>query len=169
MVGTYVTEQQRMIDRIKCIAFREAHDADAIFINRQWIADNTTRFVSEWWEKSYSQCFADYSNVGAKSKLSEALFVKQMVNKGKAILKDIAEKQTEYITGRTVNNYRQREGIKPFHVIPKPLKSETHISDRLWLCNWLNDWTAEDFLHLAPSDEFYIWTVRRPNYQNDRI
>ena len=64
MAGTYDTEQQRMIDKIKCIAFREAHDAGAIFINRQWIADKihrTTRFVSEWWEKSYSQYFADYS------------------------------------------------------------------------------------------------------------
>ena len=64
MAGTYDTEQQRMIDRIKCITFREAHDAGAIFINRQWIANKTrriTRFVSQWWEKSYSQCFADYS------------------------------------------------------------------------------------------------------------
>ena len=50
MADTYDTEQQKMIDRIKHIAFREAHDADAIFINRQWIADKihrTTRFVSE--------------------------------------------------------------------------------------------------------------------------
>ena len=64
MTGTYDTEQQRMIDRIKCITFREAHDAGAIFINKQWIVDKihrTTRFASEWWEKSYSQCFADYS------------------------------------------------------------------------------------------------------------
>jgi hypothetical protein len=59
--------------------------------------------------------------------------------------------------------------LKPFHVIPKALKSETHISDRLWLCNWLRDWTEEDFVHLAPSDEFFVWAVRRPNYQNDRI
>ena len=88
---------------------------------------------------------------------------------GPVVAKDIAEKQKEYVTGRTVNNCRHREGIKPFHVISKPPKSETHISDRLWLCDWLKDWTAEDFLHLAPSDEFYIWTVRRPNYQNDRI
>ncbi|CAF2527324.1 unnamed protein product [Rotaria sp. Silwood2] len=41
--------------------------------------------------------------------------------------------------------------------------------NRLWLCDWLKDWTEEDFLHLAPSDEFYVWVVRRPNYQNDRI
>jgi hypothetical protein len=24
-------------------------------------------------------------------------------------------------------------------------------------------------MHLAPSDEFFVWTVRRPNYQNDRV
>jgi hypothetical protein len=33
----------------------------------------------------------------------------------------------------------------------------------------LRDWTEEDFVHLAPSDEFFVWAVRRPNYQNDRI
>ena len=33
----------------------------------------------------------------------------------------------------------------------------------------MKHWTEEDFLHLVPSDEFYVWTVRRPNYQNDRI
>lgn len=53
-----------MIDRIKCIAFREARDEGATFINRQWIADKihrSTRFVTEWWEKSYEECFDDYS------------------------------------------------------------------------------------------------------------
>ncbi|CAF3837255.1 unnamed protein product [Rotaria sp. Silwood1] len=24
-------------------------------------------------------------------------------------------------------------------------------------------------MHLAPADEFYIWIIRRPNYQNDKI
>ena len=120
MAGTYDTEQQRMIDRIKCIAFRQAH-----FINTQWIADGTTRFVSEWWEKSYSQCFTDYSNVGAKPKLSEASrdIIRQQRKSSPVVAKNIAE----YVTERTVNKYRHREGIKPFNVIPKPLKSETHI------------------------------------------
>ena len=27
----------------------------------------------------------------------------------------------------------------------------------------------ENFLHLALSDEFHVWVVRRPNYHNDRI
>jgi hypothetical protein len=30
-------------------------------------------------------------------------------------------------------------------------------------------WTTEDFLHLAPSDEFFIWSIRKPNFQNDRV
>ena len=50
MAGTYDTEQQRMIDQIKCIAFLEAHDSGATFINRQWIMKKihrTTPFVSD--------------------------------------------------------------------------------------------------------------------------
>jgi len=34
---------------------------------------------------------------------------------------------------------------------------------------FVDDWTEEDFLHVAPSDEFYIYVVRKPNHQNDRI
>lgn len=178
MAGTYDTEDQRIIGRIKCIAFRETRGAGATFINRQWISEKvhrSIRFVANWWEKSYDQCFADYSNVGRKLKLSEASqdIDRQASGKqGKScsiVAKEIAEKQKEYVTRRTINNYRDREGLEPFHVIPKPLKSETHISDRLWLCDWLKDWTEEDFLHLAPSDEFYVWAVHPPNYQNDRI
>ena len=178
MAGTYDNEEQRVIDRIKCIAFREARDAGATFINRQWISEKvhrSVRFVTDWWEKSYDQCFADYSNAGPKLKLSYAsqdIIRKASGQQRKScsvVAKEIAQKQKEYVTRRTINNYRHREGFKPFHVIPKPLKSETHISDRLWLCDWLKDWTEEDFLHLAPSDEFYVWVVRRPNYQNDRI
>lgn len=75
MAGAYDTEQQRIIDRIRYIAFREGRDAGATFINRQWVAEKvhrTTRFVTQWWEKTYDQCFADYSNFGRKLKLSQA-------------------------------------------------------------------------------------------------
>jgi len=69
----------------------------------------------------------------------------------------------------TVHHERHRQGLKPFHVISKPLKTNTHIEDRKWLANFVTDWTEEDFLHMAPSDEFYIYVIRKPNYQNDRI
>jgi len=144
MAGTYDTEEQRIIDRIKCIAFREARDAGATFINRHWVAKKVHRsvqFVTDWWEKPYDQCFADYSNAGRKLKLSQVsqdIILKSGGRQKKScsvVAKEIAEKQKEYVTRRTINNYRHREGLKSFHVIPKPLKSETHISDRLWLCD----------------------------------
>jgi hypothetical protein len=39
----------------------------------------------------------------------------------------------------------------------------------LWLCDGLKDCIQQDFLHLAPSDEFYVCAVRRPDYQTDRV
>jgi hypothetical protein len=119
--------------------------------------------------------FLEKPNRRERVKLSEAsqdIIWQASGRQGKScsiVAKEIAEKQKEYVTRRTINNYRDREGLKLFHVIAKLLKSENHISDRLWLCDWLKDWTEEDFLHLAPSDEFYVWAVRRANYQNDRI
>ena len=39
----------------------------------------------------------------------------------------------------------------------------------MWFCDFLRDWTSDDCLFLAPSDEFFIYEARRPNFQNDRI
>ena len=38
--------------------------------------------------------------------------------------------------------------IEKDYVITKLLKSEMHISDRFWLCDWLKDWTTEDSFRL---------------------
>jgi hypothetical protein len=59
--------------------------------------------------------------------------------------------------------------LKPFHVVKRPLKTEQNKEDRLWFANFLSEWGDEDFLHLACSDEFFIYTIRKPNSQNDRI
>ena len=129
MAGTYNTERERMIDMIKCVAFRDTNDTGATFINRQWAVDKihrTTRFVPEWPEKSYDHCFSNYSNVEAIPKLSEASrdiireATDQQRKSGPVVAKGIAEKQKEYATGRAVNNYHHKEGLKPFYVIPKP-------------------------------------------------
>jgi hypothetical protein len=73
------------------------------------------------------------------------------------------------VSRQSVLNYCKREELKPFHVIAKPYKSQLNIEDRLFFANWLSDKSAEDFLHLAPSDEFFVYAVRKPNHQNDRI
>jgi hypothetical protein len=43
MAGTYDNEEQRIIDRVKCIAFREARDAGAAFITLDWVAEKVHR------------------------------------------------------------------------------------------------------------------------------
>ncbi len=37
------TDEQRFIDRIKCIAFREAKESGAEFITKKWIANKLKR------------------------------------------------------------------------------------------------------------------------------
>ncbi|UJR38882.1 hypothetical protein I4U23_031550 [Adineta vaga] len=71
MAEIYDNEEQRTIDRVKCIAFREARGASAASITRQWVAEKvhrSVRFVSQWLEKSYDECFADYSACGRNLK-----------------------------------------------------------------------------------------------------
>ncbi len=55
IAGTYDTEQQRVIDRTKGIAYREAMDSGATFIGRKRIAKELGRslnWVIDNWNKS---------------------------------------------------------------------------------------------------------------------
>lgn len=179
MSGTNDSKDKlREFDRIKCIAFREAMEAGAVFITAEWIAkkiDRSVNFVSTWWKKSYEECSSHYSHQGRPAKMSKMAqdVVLSSSNKQRKSNRKVAlqiQKQCgEKVSEATVRRFRHKSGLKPFHVISKPLKTETNISDRLWLCNMLSEWDSADFLHLAPSDEFYVWSVRRPNTQNDRI
>ena len=84
------------------------------------------------------------------------------------------QKDIERIRGKkksygAIWNFLHSQGAKPFHQTPAPKLSVKNIEDRLWFCDFLSEWTDDDFLFLAPSDEFYIYEERRPNFQNDRI
>lgn len=46
--------------------------------------------------------------------------------------------------------------------------TELNIEDGLSFCNFLRDWSDEDFLHLV-SDDFFVYVTRKPNSQNDDI
>ena len=173
----YDSEQQRVVDRIRANAFREAMEGGAAFINRKWIANKlhrSERWVTDNWKKGYDDCYAHFSG-GRPEKLSQES--KDIINENSekrrrsnsSVAKQIFQVRGKNVTSKTVGNYRARSGFKPFHVIPKPMKTALNIEDRLWFCDFLRNWDTDDFLHLAPSDEFFIWTVRRPNYQNDRV
>jgi hypothetical protein len=97
----------------------------------------------------YDECFADYSAYDRNLKLSKEseniLNASSKQRKSSSVVaREIAERQKEYVARSTIDDYRHRAGLTPFHVIEKLLKTKTHISDRFCLCDWLKDWTQEE-------------------------
>ena len=81
-------------------------------------------------------------------------------NSSRKVEKEILEKTKQRVSYVTVHRERHRQELKPFHVIAKPLKTSTHIEDRKWLANLVANRTEEDFMHMVPSDEFYIYVIK---------
>lgn len=67
------TEEQRVIDRIRANAYREAMEEGAAFINRKWISHKlhrSERWVTDNWKKGYENCFTTFGD-GRPEKMSE--------------------------------------------------------------------------------------------------
>jgi len=176
------SEDQRFVDRIRCITYREIRDqmiatTGDSFITRQWISEKLRRsedWVRRSWNKTCEECYTQFHggrpqmlSQEGKNVISSASGVSG--NSSRKVAKEILEKTKQRVSYVTVHRERHRQGLKPFHVIAKPLKTSTHIEDRKWLANFVANWTEEDFMQIAPSDEFYIYVIRKPNHQNDRI
>ena len=171
------TEEGRAHDRIKAIAFKRARDCGAEFITRKWIASELNRSES-WVRRNWGKCYADTKTEfkgGAPDKLSQES--KNIVHESSGrrrksstnVAKEIQVKRQKVVSRQLVDLYRKRSGLRAFHEIRRPKKSRTNIEDRLWFANFLSEWDEDDFLHVVPSDEFFVYLRRRPNFQNDRI
>ncbi len=95
------------------------------------------------------------------------LFAKKKSIQG--IIKEIEEVCEKVKSYDCVHRYLRFLGAKPFHQVPSPFISTVNVNDRLWFVNYLSKWDIEDFMNLAPSDEFFIYVSCCPNYQNDWI
>ena len=73
------------------------------------------------------------------------------------------------VSKSSIHRHLKREGFTAFHEVPQTLKTAKNRDDRLWFVEFLREWDEEDFLHVAASDEFFIYTLRKPNFVNDRI
>jgi len=130
--------------------------------------------VTDNWQKTSQECFTEFG-AGRPLQLSQEsreiiASASHKQRKGhRKVPQEILQRRGKSVSKSTICNYRAHEGLKSFHVIAKPLKTQTNIQDRLWLCDWLLEWTEEDFLHLAVSYEFFIYAIREPNFQNVRV
>ena len=85
------------------------------------------------------------------------------------MLVDLQQRRKKKHSYGTVYNFLREEKAKAFHIVSKPKISARSVENRLQFCDYLRDWDENDFMHLAPSDEFFVYAERKFNFQNDRI
>ena len=172
------SEEQRWICRIMAITFRIAKTLPAGTISRSWIAKYLNRsedFAKKNWHKDPFDCAMNSmpkEETISLSQESQQIIISTLGKEKKSIRR--LQKDIEDIRGKrrsygAIRNFLLSLGARPFHQTAGPKISAKNRDDRLWFCDYLSNWTDDDFLFLAPSDEFYIYEERRPNYQNDRI
>jgi len=170
-------EINRYTDRIRAVTFKEARDAGAAFITRKWIAQKlkrSERWVSMNWNKTVDECVTEFGEGRPlqMSQESHAIVADaglRLKMSNREVAKQILQRRGKSVSYVTVHRDRQRQGFKAFRVIPKPLKTERNLHDRLWFAQFLSNWDEADCLHIVPSDEFFIYVIRKANTQNDRI
>lgn len=172
------TEEGRWICRIMSIAFRIAKEQPPATISRSWIANYLHRsesFVTRNWNKDPFACKMDSSAENLPQALSQESkeIIKLSLAKEKKSIRELI-KDIEIVRGKkksytTIHRYLHTLGAKPFHQTQAPKLTEKNVEDRLWFTDFLSEWDADHFLFLAPSDEFFIYEERRPNFQNDRV
>ena len=161
------------------ITFRIAKDQAPGIITRSWIAkylNRTEKFVQLNWNRPPFDCeMADCRPHQTRESLSQESkdIITESFGREKKSLRQFVE-EIERIRGKkkhvsSIYRFLQSQGATPFHQTTAPKLSEKNVSDRLWFCEYLSEWNIEDFLFLAPSDEFYIYESRRANFQNDRV
>ena len=85
------------------------------------------------------------------------------------VVKDVEKKRGKTRSYGTVYRFLRSEKAKAFHIVTKPKITERGSENRLQFCEFMRDWDENDFLHYAPSDEFFVYAERKSNFQNDRI
>lgn len=160
------------------ITFRVAKTLPPGTISRSWVAKYLNRsedFVKRNWNKDPFECEMDSAPKTGTIVLSQESqdIITSTLGKEKKSIRQF-QREIEEVRGKrksvgAIFHFLHSIGAKPFHQIPAPKLSERNVDDRIWFCDFLDDWDEDDFLFLAPSDEFFIYEERRPNFQNDRV
>lgn len=175
---SFDSETARFIDRIRATAFYQAKQEGATFISIAWVAKKLKRpksWVNRNWKKKPEQCFTDFSTRGRPLSLSQE--TKEIINAGigvqggscRKLAAEILTKRSKRHSKDSVHRFLKKTGHRAFHVIQKPLKTDINREDRLFLANYTKDYDEADFMNFAFSDEFFIYAIRKPNHQNDRV
>ena len=171
------SEKLRWVCRIMAITFNVAKTLSPGTISRSWVAKYLNRseeFVKKNWKKDPFCCEMDSAPKSAtivSSQESQEIITSTLAKEKKSIRE--FQREIEEVRGKkksvgAIFNFLHSIGAKPFHQITKPKLSAKNVEDKICFCDYLADWDENDFLFLAPSDEFFIYEERRANFQNDK-
>jgi hypothetical protein len=87
------------------------------------------------------------------------------------IAQELRQSKRQKVDPTTVFRYLSRIRLKPFKLVKVPLISPLNIEHRADFVDVHvhRDFSEEDCLYLAPSDEFCLYSFRKPNKQNDQV
>ena len=171
------TKRRWELDRIVAWSFRVAKEQKPGVISRSWVAKFLSRDESwvkrNWNTNPYKPEEASDTSSGPLSQESKEVIRGILARPKKQTLKDIRatldKKRKKTHSLSSVYRFLKEEKARAFHVVSAPKITELNREDRLAFCDYLRNWDENDFLHLAPSDEFFVYAERKPNHQNDRV
>ena len=179
-VKTGDSKELQEIDRIIAWAFHVAQGEKPGTISRKWVARFLKRdesWVKRNWNKNpYAKLEKredDDEDQRALSQESKTIIRDMLTRPKKQSVRELRvevdKKRRKRHSVSAVYRFLKEEKARAFHVVCVPRISPLCRENRLAFCDLLSDWDENDFMYLAPSDEFFIYAERRPNYQNDRI
>ena len=175
-VKTGDSQRLREIDRAVAWAFQQAKELSPGTITRRWVATVLKRsesWVRDNWRRN--PYFLDDEEKEQRALSQEAKEVIRGIlsrPKKKSVVKiidDLEKMRGKKRSYGTVYRFLKEEKARAFHIITAPKINAKSAINRLDFCDLLSDWDENDFLHLAPSDEFFVYAERKANHQNDRI
>ncbi|CAF3440627.1 unnamed protein product, partial [Rotaria sp. Silwood2] len=123
------SEEQRFLDRIRCITYREIRDemiarTGDSFITRRWISEKprrSERWVQQHWNKTTEECYTQFGSGRPEilSQDSKDIITSASDIRGRSsrkVTREILEKTGQRVSHMTVYRERYRQGLKPFHV-----------------------------------------------------
>lgn len=167
------------IDRIVAWSFWTAKGLEPGTISRSWVAKFLKRsenFVKRNWQINPYLSLIEEEDEKDQVALSQEskTVIREMLARPKKksvreIVKEVEKKRGKTRSYGTIYRFLRSEKANAFHIVTKPRISERSRENRLQFCDFLGNWDENDFLHLAPSDEFFVYCERKSNFQNDRI
>jgi len=148
---------------------------------QEWVAaelKTSIRTVQRHWSVSLEDIARESKKlgvVGPKRKLCAANLefiedLAQIPEIGcRQISKSLKRSHRVAVSFMTIYRELKRSGNLPWKQVKRTLLSELNIENRLEICEMWENCTEEDFLRLACSDEFFLWSIRKHNNQNFRV